>query len=110
MGRVLLFSLRTENINVTVEAYFDDSENLIIDGYDIGKTVEEYWGDSDYEYTTTVPKDEVKKLYDLFNLPHGSKKELLAILQSNYNTNTCYSEIQNLLGQHGIKCEGFSWR
>ncbi|MEK6781674.1 MAG: hypothetical protein AABY93_08205 [Bacteroidota bacterium] len=109
MEKVLLFSFATENIKVTIEAYFDKVENLIIGGYDIGKTVEEYWGDSDYEYMSTIPKEEVKKLYDLFNLSPGSKKELLSILQSKYNTNTCYSEIQNLLGHHNIRYEGFSW-
>ena len=45
MDSVLLFSFQTEQIKITIEAYFDDGENLVIDGYDIGKTVEEAWGD-----------------------------------------------------------------
>ena len=110
MEKVLLFSLTTENIKVTVEAYFDETDNLIIEGYDIGKTVEEYWGDSDYEYTSTITTEEVNKLYALFNLPAASKKELLSALQSSYHTNTCYSEIQNLLDLNKIKYTGFSWR
>lgn len=72
--------------------------------YESGKTVEEYWGDSDY---SSISKEEVNKLYVLFNLPPGSKKELLVVLQSSYHTNTCNSEIQNLLEHHNIRHEGF---
>lgn len=106
---VLLFSFKSENIKISIEAYFDEQENLVIDGYDIGKTVMEAWGDSDYEYTTTIPPDEVKKLYAALNIPDGSKQELLSFLQAHYNTNTCYSEIQDYLTQHKIRFEGFSW-
>jgi len=109
MNRILLFSLKTDEIKVTVEAYFDGSGNLIIDGYDIGKKVEAYWGDSDYEYTTTIAPDEVKKLYALFQLENGSQQDLLIGLQVRFNTNTCYSELQNFLDENKIKYEGFSW-
>lgn len=109
MDRVLLFSMQTEQIKVTIEAYFDEAENLVIDGYDIGKTVEEYWGDSDYEYSATIPPAEVKKLYAVFRLPVGSKSELLTYLQSHYNKNDCYSRIREFLTQHDIQHEGFSW-
>lgn len=40
MYKVLLFHLKTDSIKVTIEAYFED-EKLVIDGYDIGKLVEE---------------------------------------------------------------------
>ena len=110
MDKVLLFSLHTDQIKVTIEAYFDPMDSLIIDGYDIGKKVKEYWGDSDYEYTTTIRKEEVEKLYPLFHLEPTAKQELLLALQRDYNTNTCYSELQNLLDRNSIKYEGFSWR
>jgi len=109
MDSVLLFSLHTAEIKVTIEAYFDTNGNLVIDGYDIGKTVNEYWGDSDYEYTTTILPDEVKKLYPLFDLPDGSKQLLLLALQARFHTNTCYSELQNFLDKHNVRYTGFSW-
>jgi hypothetical protein len=110
MERVALFSLKTEQIKVIIEAYFDTTGNLVIEGYDIGKTVEEYWGDSDYEYSTTIQPGEVKKLSLALNLTPGSKAELLNYLQTHYNQNDCYSKIQKLLTHHQIKSEGFSWR
>ena len=109
MDSILLFSMHTPEIKVTIEAYFDSNGNLVVDGYDIGKRVDEYWGDSDYEYTTTVLPVEVKKLYPLFELPEGSANELLVALQSRFHTNKCYSEIQTFLDDHNIKYTGFSW-
>ena len=109
MDRVLLFSLNNEDIRVTIEVYFDGNGNLVVEGYDIGKRVEEYWGDSDYEYTTTVLPEEVNKLYPLFELPKGSSHALLLALQARFHTNTCYSEIQTFLAYHKIKYTGFSW-
>jgi len=109
MDAVLLFSLHTPEIKVTIEVYFDPNGNLVVDGYDIGKTVDEYWGDSDYEYTTTLIPEEVKKLYPLFNLPDGAQRELLLALQARFHTNTCYSEIQRFLEKNDIRYTGFSW-
>lgn len=108
MDRVVLFSMNEEHVKVIVEAYFDAMGTLIIEGYDIGKTVEEYWGDSDYEYSTTVNPDEVKKLYASLNL--NSQEELLTYLQFHYHANDCYSKIQELLANLNVKFEGFSWR
>lgn len=110
MDRILLFSLKTDDIKITVEVYFDSTGNLVVEGYDIGKKVEDYWGDSDYEYTSTIIPDEVKKLYTLFQLKDGSQQELLLALQARFNTNTCYSELQSFLEQNKVSYEGFSWR
>ena len=99
----------SENIKVTIEAYFETTGSLIVEGYDIGKAVEEYWGDSDYEYSFTIPPQEVDKLYRVTSLPPGSQQELLSYLQKNFNANDCYSRLRAFLDQHDIYHEGFSW-
>jgi hypothetical protein len=109
MDKVVLYSHKNEDIKVIVEAYFDDLGNLVVEGYDIGKTVEEFLGDSDYEYSSTIAPHEVDKLYLVLGIPQGAKKELLTCLQSRFNTNTCYSELRDFLDQNKIKHEGFSW-
>jgi hypothetical protein len=109
MNKITLFQLLTENIKVTVEAYFDGHGNLVVEGYDIGKTVKEYWGDSDYEYSVTVPSEELKKLYSLLGLPGDDKSGLLTRLKEKYHSNTCFSEIRDLLDKNDIRSEGFSW-
>lgn len=109
MDSVMLFSLTTDTIKVTVEAYFSATGSLVIEGYDIGKKVTEYWGDSDYEYSSTIAPEEVRKLYALFHLNDGDQRNLLLAIQARFNTNTCYSELQNFLDENKVKYEGFSW-
>ena len=109
MDKVVLYSFKNDDIKVIIEAYFDEFGNLIVEGYDIGKTVEEFFGDSDYEYSSTVPSAEVEKLYALLGIPSGAKNILLNYLQSHFNTNSCYSELRDFLEKNNIKHEGFSW-
>jgi hypothetical protein len=105
---VTLFALKRDDIKINIEARFEH-ETLIIDGYDIGKTVENYWGDSDYEYTLTIPPESVLKLCDILVIAQGDKQVLLNTLAARYCTNTCFSDIRKLLDDHKIPCEGFSW-
>lgn len=108
--RVLLFSINRPDIRVTVEAYFDHRGSLIVEGYDIGATVEDYWGDSDYEYAVTVFPEEVPHLCTHAQLPDGQPDTVLRYLQQHYGDNTGYSRFRTFLETHGIRHEGFSWR
>ncbi len=100
--------MERDDIRVTVEAYFN-GEDLIVEGYDIGTTVEEYWGDSDYEYATTIKKEEVEKIYPLFGIAGDDKEGLLKAIAGTFNTNTCYSEFGNFLEKNEVQYEVFSW-
>ena len=102
-----LYRFKDEEISIHVEAYFENG-NLVVSGYDIGKKVETYWGDSDYEYDTIVLKGEVNKLYDLLNVTH-LEEVLLAALANKFNTNSCYSEFQTFLDENKIIYSGSSW-
>lgn len=106
MNRVTLYQFNSPDIKITVEAYFN-KEDLVIDGYDIGKTVEAHWGNSDYEYHTTVPAEEVKKLYPLMAVSTGDKDGLLNAIAKIYNTNSCFSDFNDFLRKNGINTEGF---
>ena len=108
MSRVSLFHFQNSEITVNVEAYFE-GESLVIDGYDIGKTVEECWGDSDYEYSTTVPVDEVKKLYPLFRVNDGDKLGLLEAIKNRFHDTHCFSDFSDFLMKNNIDANGFSW-
>jgi hypothetical protein len=102
-----LYQFKNEEISIHIEAYFENG-NLIVSGYDIGKRVKEYFGDSDYEYTTTVHAPEVEKLSALLNVEENEEALLLA-LAIRFNTNSCYSAFQTFLDDNKIKYEGFSW-
>jgi hypothetical protein len=108
MSRVTLYHYEVPEIKITIEAYFKE-EWLMVEGYDIGKRVEELLGDSDYEYVTGVDQEELKKLYPLMNVPMGDKEGLLMAIAGRFNTNSCYSEYQAFLNNNGIKAEAFSW-
>jgi hypothetical protein len=90
-----LYKFKNEEISIHIEAYFENRD-LRVSGYDIGKRVEDYWGDNDYEYDTVVAAAEVEKLYALLNIPH-QEEALLAALAERFNDNTCYSRFQNFL-------------
>jgi len=105
---VTLYHFEDFEIRVDVEARFE-ADALIIDGYDIGKRVEEYWGDMDYEYSLKIPPHSVHQLFHVLQIEKGNNKLLLHELQRRFNTNTCFSEIRKLLDDHHILCEGFSW-
>jgi hypothetical protein len=108
MNSIKLFQFTNENIKVDIEARFE-GEILIIDGYDIGKTTADYWGDSDYEYNTKVFQEGVEKLYGYFGVWPNDQQGLLQALAAKFNTNACYSDFQNLLDNLKIQYETWSW-
>jgi hypothetical protein len=76
VNKITLYQFKSPSINIYIEAYFDDGK-LVIEGQDIGETVEEVWGDSDYEYSVTVHSNEIIKLYGPFQVKEGDKEGLL---------------------------------
>ena len=105
---VTLYHVKRPDIKIDIVARFED-EKLVIDGYDIGKTVEEAWGDSDYEYAMTIPAEGVRTLYRLLGVEEGRKEKLLQALQERYHENNCFSAIRDFLDENGIKYDSFSW-
>lgn len=105
---VTLFFYQDAEIKISIDAYFE-GEVLVIDGYDIGSKVKEYWGDSDYEYVTRIPAAGVQQLYVYYQLDVTNKAGLLQQLAANFNTNTCYSDINKLLTKLAIASESFTW-
>lgn len=108
MDRITLFQFQTSEISIIIEAYFKD-QKLVIEGFDIGKSVKEWFGDSDYEYSTTISEEEVKKLYQLLDVKEADKDGLLKAIAAEYNDNSCYSAFRKFLDENEIKYESFSW-
>lgn len=104
MDSVQLYHSKSEDIKIDISAYFEGSR-LVIDGYDIGKRVKEYWGDSDYEYVVKIPLEGVEFLCRHLQIGMGHQQALA----KTYNTNFCYSEIRQLMTENNIECEGFTW-
>ena len=105
---ITLYHLERDDIKITIKARFE-AEKLIIDGYDIGKTVEEAWGDGDYEYVMTVPGEGVDVLYGLLDVEAPDRWGLLEALAERFRGNECFSRIGDFLDQNGIEHETFRW-
>ena len=105
---VILYQLIVPGDKRTITASFT-GENLLIDGYDIGKSAKEFWDDSDYVYSMTVPAAELSKLYKLLGIKPNLKTELLHKLHANYHEGDCFSKIKDLFDANNIRYEYFSW-
>ena len=55
MFSVKLIEHDTGKIAVYLSASINEHGDLVLEGQDLGAGVEEYWGDSDYEYWVVVP-------------------------------------------------------
>lgn len=109
MEKVTLFYLEKPDIKISMELYFNEQNQLYFDGYDIGKSVKEIWGDTDYEYCYSIEFEEVAKFYKLFNLEQGDKSGLLQALKLRFSGNKAYSLFGEFMNLENIKYDRFSW-
>lgn len=109
MTKFTLYSIDSETLKVDITAYFN-ANKFIISGYDCGKTVKGILGSYDYEYSITVPPDEVLKLYTVLEVQEGDQIALLKKIASLFNANNCFSKFNDFLKDNNIKSEHFFWR
>ena len=58
--RLTIFDFRAQdNEHHILTALLNSSGDLVLEGYDIGPSVEKFFGDSDYEYWRTVKAEHV---------------------------------------------------
>lgn len=105
---ITLFNFQDENIKIDIVARFDE-DKLVIDGYDIGKTVEEVWGDSDYEYVMTIPATSMNSLYEILKVEVGNRKKLLKAISERFHGNRCFSALGDFLEENNIEFDRFTW-
>jgi hypothetical protein len=107
--KVILFNSEQPGIKISMELYFNEKNELIFDGYDIGEVVEQCWGDSDYEYTYTLQPSGVDKLYHLLNLKTNDRSGLLTELQRRFSGNNAYSLFGEFMTANDISFKSFTW-
>ena len=105
---ITLYHFKRKDIKIDIVARFDKG-NLIIDGYDIGKTVQEAWGDSDYEYVMTILQRSLPLLYRLLGVEEGDRKMLLKALAKRFHGNNCFSALGDFPDKNNIEHETFTW-
>ncbi|WP_111682540.1 hypothetical protein [Winogradskyella tangerina] len=110
MQKVTLFKLESPNVKSTMELYFNEDEQLIFDGYDIGSFVEQSMGDSDYEYKYIIEFEEVKKIAVLLKTDLNDQLTFLNTVKEHFNGNDAYSEFGDFMRKNKIKFQQFTWR
>jgi hypothetical protein len=91
---ITLKEVRSSDGEVSLlQAYIDDNGDLVLAGYDLGESVREVWGDSDYEYWRRVRAEHVPEV-------------LLQLLKERFSVDT---EFRQWLETNGIKAELQSW-
>ncbi len=108
--KVTLFQLENPGIKISMQLYFNEQDQLIFDGYDIGASVQAAFGDSDYEYLHTVEPTEVSKFYALLDLQNDDKEALLLALKQRFSVNEAYTLFANFMKQNNIQFTSFVWR
>lgn len=109
MERIELYKFETPDIKILMELYFNEKGQLIFDGCDIGKKVEEYWGDSDYEYCYTIEPLHVERLFSILDVIDGDRHSLLLELKKRFGNNTAYTDFGDFMTENNIEFEAFTW-
>lgn len=109
MEKVTLFKLETESIKISMQLYFNEKNQLYFDGYDIGKTVKDAWGDSNYEYCYIIEPIEVEKLYQIYGINLGQKAALLNAIKNHFNGNKAYSQFGEFMKKNKIEYSSSTW-
>ncbi|WP_370477217.1 hypothetical protein [Tamlana flava] len=109
MEKITLYEFESPNIKISMKVYFNDKNELIFDGYDIGKRVNELMYDSDYEYQYNIKYNEAKKIANLFNIDINEKKDLLKEIKNRFNENDAYSKFGAFMVENNIEFESFTW-
>ena len=131
--KITLRERRTEEDVSILEAMINDDGDLVLEGHDVGKAPQEFWGDSDYEYARVIKKQYKDKILHLlteeqFDTNSDSKKwldekgipgkfwrtidrgyrdtVLLFLIKERFDTDT---DFKIWLDQKGIPNEFWSW-
>jgi len=93
-----------------MKLYFNEKNQLIFDGHDIGKTVHHLIGDTDYEYLYTIEFEQAKKIATLLQIDIHDKMTFLNKVKTQFNENDAYSKFGEFMKKNNILFEQFTWR
>jgi hypothetical protein len=94
IARIVLQDQRTPDGDLRkLEAYIEDNGELVLEGYDLGDKVEEWWGDADYEYWRRVSRDNVPRV-------------LLELIKDCFHSDSMFAE---WLAEKGIPSKFENW-
>ncbi len=108
MNRVQLCGYKSPEIEIHVHASIINGR-LKIEGQDIGKNVENFWGDTDYEYYYTLSENDTSKLHEVLNEISNQNLTLLEQIKLNFSGTEGCRNFREFCEEHSIKYEFFSY-
>lgn len=99
-----LCSSRKKDLWIHVWANITDGA-LTVSGQDLGSYVEDFWGDSDYEYWYSFTAEETAKLLDVIG---GTEDPEAALVREFSGVNGC-SKLVSLCDREGIEYSFYSY-
>jgi len=102
---VTLCELERSQVSIYVTAALNGGE-LHISGQDLGKAVQDFWGEDDYEYWLTLPVKETKRFFRLLG---AEGKDPLVVLKERFHGEKAFRAIRAFCNAHGIKAEFSSY-
>ena len=107
MDSIKLCDQEGKEISNHVKAYIDDGK-LILYGQDLGSGVEEFWGDSDYEYYYTLSVKNTEKIHKLLKNDSGEDLELLELVKIYFSGIDGCKDFREYCEKHRIKYDFYS--
>ena len=117
MSMIVLRDVEKDGNHYYLEAVFE-KEKLTIQGHDVGTKVENFWGDSDYEYWYEFDEWSTEQLFKYVAEEKGERsikavsedgKRLLEMLKAWMGDAADESKLRKLCEEKGIKYKFFSY-
>lgn len=110
MERVTLYKFKSNEIKITMEIYFNEKDQLIFNGYDVGQIVTKLQGGYDYEYYYTIEMEAAKKIAHLLEADPEDRASILAAIKANFSGNDAYSKFGAFMRKENVDFVPFTWR
>ena len=102
---LLLIEIRTEPLDVYFRADYTGGR-LHFSGHDLGDTVEEIWGDDEYEYSYSLDEENSEKFWQVIKAEYGKEDEALLKL---FEGEIDELKFRKILDDNDIKYEFWSY-
>lgn len=99
---VLVMTNQRDEMVLMYRAVLISGECLKIEGHDLGRGVEEFWGMSEYEFTRTYTAEQTLELATLLGC---TRDELLTAINERFETT---SDVEQFASEHGLEPDRWS--
>jgi len=104
--KIELCNEKLQQVNIYVSAELSEGK-LKITGQDVGRSCEDIFGDSDYEYFYIFDAENTEKLFNLLLDEPATNK--LVLLNKNFHGPDCCKKLREFCQKHSIKYSFFSY-